>query len=72
MGSLTTTPVENTTWDQPGGGRYRIAVVNLDDRGHGSVSYRITVRQQGKPDRLLAGMASPGQLIDVGVAEVSE
>ena len=61
-GPTTRTPVENIVFDQnPAPGRYRI-VVDYFDRVEGpSTPYRVTVRQEGQPDRVITGTARQGQ-----------
>ena len=54
-------PVENIVFDQdPAPGRYRI-VVDYFDRADGPATpYRVTVRQEGQPDRVITGTARQG------------
>ena len=61
-GPTTRTPVENVVFDQnPAPGRYRI-VVDYFDRADGPTTpYRVTVRQEGQPDRVITGTARQGQ-----------
>jgi hypothetical protein len=60
-GPTTRTPVENIVFDQnPQPGTYRI-VVDYFDRADGPTTpYRVTVRQEGQPDRVFTGTARQG------------
>lgn len=61
-GPTTRTPVENIVFDQnPQPGTYRI-VVDYFERADGPATpYRVTVRQEGQPDRVFTGTARQGQ-----------
>ncbi|WP_211870928.1 hypothetical protein [Neoroseomonas terrae] len=60
-GPTTRTPVENVVFDQnPAPGRYRIVVDYFDRVDGPSTPYRVTVRQQGQPDRVITGTARQG------------
>lgn len=60
-GPLTRTPVENIVFEQnPAPGTYRI-VVDYFDRADGPrTPYRVTIRQEGQPDRVITGTAQEG------------
>ncbi|MCO6420066.1 hypothetical protein JYK14_28530, partial [Siccirubricoccus sp. KC 17139] len=59
---LTRTPVENAVWDRPPPGRYRVhvnACCGVVRQMPGS-AFRITIRQEGQPDRVVPGYARAG------------
>jgi hypothetical protein len=58
---LTDRPVENVFWDDPQPGRYKILVQNYKRNGAPQSPYRITIRQEGKPDRVIRGIARAGE-----------
>ena len=61
-GPTTRTPVENVVFDQnPAPGRYRIVVDYFDRVDGPATPYRVTVRQEGQPDRVITGPARQGQ-----------
>jgi hypothetical protein len=60
-GPLSETPVENVFWDDPPPGRYRILVQNYKRNAAPQSAYRITIRQEGKPDRVIRGVARAGE-----------
>lgn len=60
-GPTTRTPVENIVFDQnPAPGRYRIVVDYFDRVDRPTTPYRVTVRQEGQPDRVITGTAREG------------
>ena len=60
-GPTTRTPVENVVFDQnPAPGRYRIVVDYFDRVDGPNTPYRVTVRQEGQPDRVITGTARQG------------
>jgi hypothetical protein len=56
----TATPVENAAWADPPAGTYQIFVVPYEMREAASSAFRITIRQQGQPDRVAQGSAVKG------------
>jgi hypothetical protein len=56
----TATPVENAAWADPPAGTYLISVVPYEMREAASSAFRITIRQQGQPDRVAQGSAVKG------------
>jgi hypothetical protein len=68
---LTTTPVENIAFARaPANGTYRIAVSHVPGPGPASSPFRVTIRQEGRPDRVINGRVSRGQRVDVGSVSV--
>jgi hypothetical protein len=66
-------PVENIVFpDDPPPGTYRIVVKNNNQRvpGGRASAFRVTVRQEGQPDRVLTGEAPFNQEITVGEFQV--
>jgi hypothetical protein len=59
--TATTTPVENAVWANPPPGTYRVVVDPYDLRNGTSTTFRVTVRQEGQPDRVQQGTAVAGQ-----------
>ena len=60
-GPTTRTPVENIVFDRdPPPGRYRIVVDYFDRVDGPSTPYRVTIRQEGRPDRVITGIARQG------------
>ena len=60
-GPTTRTPVENVVFDQnPAPGTYRIVVDYFDRVDGPNTPYRVTVRQEGQPDRVITGTARQG------------
>lgn len=57
---LSRAPVENARWESPGPGTYVVEVHNYNGRGQDQVAYRVIVRQQGQPDRIVTGTAPAG------------
>ncbi|WP_149541239.1 hypothetical protein [Siccirubricoccus phaeus] len=53
-------PVENAVWANPGSGTYRVEVENYAPNGSNNVPFRITIRQEGRPDRVVTGVARAG------------
>ncbi len=56
----TTTPVENAVWPNPARGRYRVYVNACCDRLRvpAGSPFRVTVRVQGQPDRVVRGFVA--------------
>jgi hypothetical protein len=67
----TTTPVENMFWPDPQPGTYRVVVDPYKMREGSSSAFRVTVRQEGRPDRVQedTALASQGakQVLEVQV-----
>lgn len=60
-GPTTRTPVENIVFERdPAPGRYRIVVDYFDRVDGPNTPYRVTVRQEGQPDRVITGTARQG------------
>jgi hypothetical protein len=60
-GPLTRNPVENIVFEQdPAPGRYRIVVDFFERRDGPTTPYRVTIRQAGRPDRVITGTAREG------------
>jgi hypothetical protein len=57
----TTAPVENMFWPDPQPGTYRVVVDPYAMREGPSSTFRVTVRQEGRPDRVQEGTAVTGQ-----------
>ncbi|MCO6417498.1 hypothetical protein JYK14_15205 [Siccirubricoccus sp. KC 17139] len=53
-------PVENAVWANPGSGTYRVEVENYAANGTNNVPFRVTIRQEGRPDRVVTGVARAG------------
>lgn len=66
--ATTRAPVENATWPQPRPGSYRVFVDPYDMRAGARTPFRLTVRQEGQPDRVVEGVAARGQ----GMAPVTQ
>ncbi len=61
--NITTTPVENAVWPAPAAGTYRVFVNPCCGRLREPAGspFRLTIRQQGQPDRIIRGNAvEPG------------
>ncbi len=72
-GRLTPRPVESIVFGQePEHGTYRIAVHNFrhNPPAPPASAYRVTVRQEGVPDRVFSGSATPGGPAEVGTFDV--
>jgi hypothetical protein len=65
----TDTPVENATWASPPPGHYKIMIDPYKMRAARQSRFRVTIRQEGKPDRTLEGTAIDGKRGEV-IAEV--
>lgn len=60
-GPATRNPVENVVFDQdPAPGTYRIVVDYFDRRDGPNTPYRVTIRREGQPDRVITGTAREG------------
>ena len=59
----TTTPVENAFWADPGAGIYKVVVDPFAMREKPTSNFRVTVRQEGHPDRVEEGTAVAGQRV---------
>jgi hypothetical protein len=71
QGRRTTTPVENIVFaGTPADGAYRIEVSHVPGPGPAVSRFRVTIRQEGRPDRVIPGQVSRGQRVSVGVANV--
>jgi hypothetical protein len=67
-GSATKTPVESIVFDKPPGpGQYRITVWKYAHRPQAPVRtpFRVTVRQEGQPDRVSTGTVGPDEKVPV-------
>ena len=70
---LVTDPVENVVFAQaPGAGRYRFFVHKYDHRSGSPAQtpYRVTVRQEGQPDKVFTGSVGPNQRVEVGHVDI--
>lgn len=56
-GPFTRAPVENARWARPPPGTYRIEVSQYEPRRERETPWRITIRQAGRPDRVITGVA---------------
>lgn len=66
-------PVENVVFPQnPQPGRYRIFVHKFEHRPGSPVRtpYRVTVRQEGQPDKVYTGTVGPKQRAEIGQVDV--
>jgi hypothetical protein len=60
-GPATRNPIENVVFDQdPAPGTYRIVVDYFDRRDTPTTPYRVTIRREGQPDRVITGTAREG------------
>jgi hypothetical protein len=59
----TTTPVENAFWADPGPGTYKVVVDPFAMREKPTSNFRVTVRQEGQPDRVEDGTAAAGHRV---------
>ncbi|MBP0467036.1 hypothetical protein J5Y09_24145, partial [Roseomonas sp. PWR1] len=60
-GPATRNPIENVVFDQdPAPGTYRIVVDYFDRRDGPNTPYRVTIRREGQPDRVITGTAREG------------
>ena len=57
---------------EPAPGTYRIVVANFQHNPPAprSSAFRVTVRQEGRPDRVFTGSAAPGPGAPVGAFDV--
>jgi hypothetical protein len=68
---LTSTPVETVYFANPAPGTYRIIVYPYEMRASRSAAFRVTIKREGEPDRVVSGTASAGQrFITVTTVEV--
>jgi hypothetical protein len=71
---FTSQAVENVRFgSQPAPGRYRIFVTNFpraQQTGPARSPYRVTIRQEGRPDRVLTGTVGRGETVEVGQVDV--
>jgi hypothetical protein len=58
---ITETPVENMVWVDPSPGTYKVFVDPFKMRDRPQSTFRITIRQAGRPDRTQTGTAVEGQ-----------
>jgi hypothetical protein len=65
--NATATPVENAVWENPPPGRYRIVVDPYTMRDHPASRFRVTIRQEGKPDRTVEGTATADRRSETAV-----
>lgn len=63
----TTTPVENMFWSDPHPGTYKVVVDPYDMREGTGSAFRLTVRQDGQPDRVQDGTATAGHSVSFEV-----
>jgi hypothetical protein len=72
---LTSQAVENISFaGQPAPGRYRIFVTNFprgQQPGPGRSAFRVTIRQDGRPDEVRTGSAVRGETVDIGGVDVA-
>ena len=61
-------PIENMYWPTPPPGSFKVVVDPFDMRVGPRSSFRLTIRQEGQPDRVISGVAQEGHR----VAEVTE
>lgn len=59
-GDRSRTPVENVFFDNPQPGTYQVRVHQFDNVDRGETPYRVTIRVQGQPERVITGTARPG------------
>lgn len=61
--ATTKTPVENVFFTKPGPGTYSVIVDAFDMKraGGGSSKYRVTIHQEGQPDKVVDGVAHDGE-----------
>jgi hypothetical protein len=71
---FTSQAVENVRFgSQPAPGRYRIFVTNFpraQQTGPARSPFRVTVRQEGRPDRVITGTVGRGETLEVGHVDV--
>lgn len=71
---FTSQAVENVRFgSQPAPGRYRIFVTNFpraQQMGPARSPFRVTVRQEGRPDRVITGTVGRGETLEVGHVDV--
>jgi hypothetical protein len=71
---FTSQAVENVRFgSQPAPGRYRIFVTNFlrtQQTGPARSPYRVTIRQEGRPDRVITGTVGRGETLEVGHVDV--
>lgn len=71
---FTSQAVENVRFgNQPAPGRYRIFVTNFprgQQPGPARSPFRVTIRQDGHPDRVIAGTVARGETVEVGHVDV--
>ena len=71
---FTSQAVENVRFgSQPAPGRYRIFVTNFlrtQQTGPARSPYRVTIRQEGRPDRVITGTVGRGETVEVGHVDV--
>ena len=73
LGARSRQPVESVVFAQePAPGTYRIVVANFQHNPPAprSSAFRVTVRQEGRPDRVFTGSAAPGPGAPVGAFDV--
>jgi uncharacterized protein YfaP (DUF2135 family) len=72
---LTATAVENIRFaGQPAPGRYRIFVTHFPRSGQAGPAqspFRVTIRQEGRPDQVLTGTVARGQTQEIGGVDVA-
>lgn len=61
MHHLTPTPIENVFFTEPQPGRYRVIVDPYGMRERTTSAFRVTIRRDGQPDRVVTGTAQNGQ-----------
>ncbi|WP_431282627.1 hypothetical protein ACQW02_25015 [Humitalea sp. 24SJ18S-53] len=59
-GNRSRTPVENVFFDNPQPGTYQVRVHQFDNVDRPETPYRVTIRVQGQPERVIQGIARPG------------
>lgn len=71
---FTSQAVENVRFgSQPAPGRYRIFVTNFpraQQTGPARSPFRVTIRQEGRPDRVITGTVARGETVEVGHVDV--
>jgi hypothetical protein len=70
-GPISRTPVENVYFrGTPANGTYHVQVHHFGGQGPASSPFRVTIRQEGRPDRVIPGRAGRNQRIDVTTVNV--
>ena len=67
----TVSPVENIYFDDPAPGTYRVVVDPFAMHVSRSSAFRVTIQQEGKPDRVVTGVAELGNRQTVAVVTIN-